>query len=110
MKQYRVVVLLSQVIVAARVEHKRLIKKKVRAESREKYRTAFQTSEDKERRGVEALRELADSIRDQIHHSTTELEVSSPRNGTCSTRWAHFAAASNILNVFLRHCVCIRRG
>jgi len=100
--------LLLQVIVAARVEHKRLIKKKVGLESREKYRAAFQNYEDNERGDVEALHELADSLRDKINHSMMELEVSSPieHESAHSTRWAHFAVPLNTPSVFLRHRLC----
>ncbi len=69
------------VIVAARVEHKRLVKKRGAMEVREEYRVAakaLQRSGDAEVSDLEALGELADLLRGKVNHLKVELEAVEP--------------------------------
>ena len=70
-----------QVILAARVEHRRLRKKKVATDARVRYQAAakeLQDSGNKEMSGFEELRVLADTLRGQIDCAKNELQAVEP--------------------------------
>lgn len=70
-----------QVILAARVEHRRLRKKRIATEARVQYQAAAKDLQDagnKEMSGFEELRALADSLRGQIDCAKNEVQAVEP--------------------------------